>query len=680
MKVREDLLDAALRELGSIVSLCDLPSRDSILGASRDSPIEWNPVSSFRKSLLQSEDSYEEQQKVIELCVKHIDRIVRVDNAGSYTKNIIISGFPGGGKTFILMYVGLYALCQGLLPVSTAMMANRAVQLGGIHWHKLLCIPAEENMSISRRAEVSINKLNRHPKKLELIRRLCVFLSDEKSQHSSETTQCIDLILRRSRNINLLNGGILEIATMDHSQLQPIKGRPFLTSPNVIPCYTMVSLKNSVRAHNDPNFYRLQQITRMKYSAFEENPELIDEFKALCEGFTFVDSWNDPLITPSTFRCYAMQVPAKEAARNFLATVRALIPANLIRHAKSLDYEKRRTSRLDWALASESTSTVLESKVKEPRDLLFFRGAIYQCTYNQDEKFNQSQLAFCFELPQQDDLDLFRPVRVLLFPTTLKFEDFSFDPNATKDHYINQGFVEISMGVSPERIKYLNNDVQAFRKQYGLKHHVSGTIHSIMGDTKGKLATSTIHRMWCKGQLVVICSRTRRQEDTIFVGNKNETIEALAQLLEKRTMWCDYMEHVIDIISDNTDEKILHHSSFPYRICDISLPQAQTGYVFFMKSQRDDACVYIDSTNCLRTRLLQHNQGFDSSSHPPAEKRPFVLVGYICGFDRDIALMDYVKVNGELSSIVILKNGSKMVKMLSILHALLKVSILKVQS
>ena len=75
-------------------------------------------------------------------------------------------------------------------------------------------------------------------------------------------------------------------------------------------------------------------------------------------------------------------------------------------------------------------------------------------------------------------------------------------------------------------------------------------------------------------------------KNTIFVGNKSETISALKRLLSHCTQWCDYIDEVINIISESN--KSLHHNLrsmnqtyFPFRLCDISLPQDQTGAVFF---------------------------------------------------------------------------------------------------
>ena len=47
----------------------------------------------------------------------------------------------------------------------------------------------------------------------------------------------------------------------------------------------------------------------------------------------------------------------------------------------------------------------------------------------------------------------------------------------------------------------------------------------------------------------MILSRTKRAEDTIFVGDKNDTLLALKHLLTRRTQWTDYMEEVLKLIT-----------------------------------------------------------------------------------------------------------------------------------
>ena len=253
------------------------------------------------------------------------------------------------------------------------MMAHRAIQLGGWHWHKLLMIPVDRtnNMSVARMTEIAIERLEKHPERIEFIKSINLFLSDEIGQRSAEFDDVIDSICRIVRRLNVYKGNILEIATFDPTQLQPIKGKPFLISPNVIPSYKIVQINHSVRAQ-DETFYRIQQISRMNYKEFHLNPELLDEFERLCNNFTFVDSWTNSAITPSTFRIYSKQIPAKQASKDFIISVKAHIPVTERKEKKAIDLEKRRFSNQDWTQASSQIISHLEMKLKEPQLLLFF--------------------------------------------------------------------------------------------------------------------------------------------------------------------------------------------------------------------------------------------------------------------------------------------------------------------
>ena len=64
-------------------------------------------------------------------------------------------------------------------------------------------------------------------------------------------------------------------------------------------------------------------------------------------------------------------------------------------------------------------------------------------------------------------------------------------------------------------------------------------------------------------------------------------------------------------------------------------------YVYIIKSQRVDY-KYTGSTNDLKRRMLQHNEGLCQSSRP---YRPFVLEAYIAVKDKDraIKLEQYLK-------------------------------------
>ena len=57
-----------------------------------------------------------------------------------------------------MTYCALYAVSKGLRVTTTAMMAKRALQIGGTHWHKILILPTEKTLNPHRLAELSIIK------------------------------------------------------------------------------------------------------------------------------------------------------------------------------------------------------------------------------------------------------------------------------------------------------------------------------------------------------------------------------------------------------------------------------------------------------------------------------------------------------------------------------------------
>ena len=245
--VKSDIIKAGLRELGDACNCCNVPFHEQLNAATFDKPVNWDAISNFTRGENQSMNSYNEQLLAVRIGVDAIDNYLCIMNI-QYTKNVIITGFPGRGKTFVMMYVVLYARSKGLTVITVALMAHRAIQLGGWHWHKLLCIPVDRNnnMSVCRTTELAWQKLDRHPQRKEFVKSIHVFFNDEIGQKNAELDNVIDNLSRLVSNNNVYMGGKLLIGTYDPTQLQPISGRPLLTSPNVIPCYKIVLISTSV--------------------------------------------------------------------------------------------------------------------------------------------------------------------------------------------------------------------------------------------------------------------------------------------------------------------------------------------------------------------------------------------------------------------------------------------------
>ena len=101
-------------------------------------------------------------------------------------------------------------------------------------------------------ADIALTMITRNPIKYNILLPLDILSCDEFGQVPAEFLSIIDIILRRINKNNLFLGVLLIICTIDHTQIQPIKSRSFLTSTNVITYFKMVVLEKLVRAGDDP--------------------------------------------------------------------------------------------------------------------------------------------------------------------------------------------------------------------------------------------------------------------------------------------------------------------------------------------------------------------------------------------------------------------------------------------
>ena len=661
-KCLEEVINAVYLELGNLTTQCNVPSKEQLLNATIANRLHWDPVASFVQGEMQNEDSYNEQKFAIQKCKDTIDKYLGVENQLVMTKCVGIRGHPGAGKTFCMLYVLLYALSQGLFCVSSAKMSHRSLQLGGINWDKLLCLRGNEGKaSPYRRAELAVARLEKNERKKDIILSLSVVFADEMGQLSAEEFSVFDIILRHIRKNNLFFGGILIIGTLDHMQIQPIGGRPFLISNSIIPCFNMISLKVSVRVTGDL-YVELQSLVRQDFIEFERNPNLLQRVRYICSSiFSFVCNWNDPRITSQTFRVFTKRAPVRDALKHFQSylTQKHNNTPHELRVRRAYDTYKSRYSH-EWTLVQDDMKDELNQKCKEPETLMFEKGLIYTITFNDSTKSN-SQKAILYYLPSQVTLENFGSIKVLLSPPGCK--DVTYYSDKPKQYYIDRGFKEVNVECCPQRVYRLANNVQCMRKQYGMQHYVAGTVHAIMGDTLPSIATTISMNnrnfsLWDKGQLLVLISRTKEAKNTIFVGEKEDTLKALECILKTRTQWTDHMENILrcvtikqsneietrnQVVSVVTEEATMNYSAYPFRICDISLPTDCSGFVYMLISLRSMDFVYIGKTKDLHARLRSHQSGYGSKQSQPEHLRPYAYFAYICGFNGNETMMYYIE-------------------------------------
>ena len=90
------------------------------------------------------------------------------------------------------------------------------------------------------------------------------------------------------------------------------------------------------------------------------------------------------------------------------------------------------------------------------------------------------------------------------------------------------------------------------------------------------------------------------------------------------------MENILEIGSINRDSgnsqlPVFNHQDFPLRLCDIIVPQCNTGFVYMLVSVNVNTFTYIGETGNIHARLIQHNSGYGSQTTCTLSLRPYSL-------------------------------------------------------
>ena len=665
-EAKDKIVTAALTELEHSLTICNIPTKEVLVAATLENPSGWDALNSFGKTDVQSQESFVEQKKALTLCIQSINQF-RDPHRNIVVNNNVIHGGPGCGKTFLMSYLALYTRSLGLNVFVTSLQAKRANQLGGVHLHVLFCLDVNNHLSPQRMAELAIIKLLKDPIKHRFILTLQVLCCDEVGNISAELISVLDIICRRIRGNNIPFGGIYFLGTMDHMQFMSINGKPFLLNSLILTCFSMAKLSKSVRAASDPLLQEFQNITRLYPRQYQQNPELLNRFKELARDvFTFVPSWDDPSIDPNTLRFYSRKSPARVETERYIEQVRRSVERNggRVISRNCIDEENPVYSHRIWQNASEDTSRKLDQKLKEPRKLLFFKGATYEFTYNNPGNFQQSQLCVLTELPTQEDIDNFRNITVVAAPPGV--QEVEFSPDRTTEYYESKGWNVRQVATGRGNIHRFNN-IQAQRKQYGIKHRVTCTIHACLGDTVHKVATEISNTnngstWWDKAQVVVATSRTKIGKNTIFVGDRETTINALTNLVQQKNQFSEYQADVLALVStddniENSPNVLNTTQNYPHSMGSMNVPNDCTGYVYFIMSLNHTEYTYIGETQNISSRLVQHNSGNGSNSTCHSYYRPFALVAYICGFLGNANLRQYLERQWKISRDNLIQRG-----------------------
>ena len=642
---RNDQLTSICRALPAGLNI---PSQADVLACTKDQPINWDPVASFVKFSEQSDESFAEQLLAVTIGVRSIMRYSQQfgPNAVTFNKGNVVHGAPGSGKSYVIQYLSLYAMSQGLRLMTTTLMGVRANALGGIHWHRLFGVKPQGPANPFRQAEIALEKLDRKTNitLLHVIKTMDVLVIDECGQFSAQQLSILDIILRKARRSDIPFGGVLIFGTMDHTQLGAIKGWPFLLSSHILTDFNLIKLSHSVRAHSDRNFQRIQELTRMSPKKLMSNIAFKEEFIRLFQSsFSFAPNFDHESITSNVQCMYARRMPAFEAASRYVNRCESQFNIDGTPYILNIAVDMQRIVHTHYDF-SEATSdfmiTALNHGAKEPKKLLFFEGALFEATLNGDG-FNQSQLMLMVDLPTADMVGSKSPIKLYAAPPGVNYIDLT-DGIPSVHVLVNDGWTEVSVGHCPEH-HITQRGLVGYRQQYALRHIGSSTINKQLGNTIiGKCAIECTPDCcpWEKAQVVVGLSRTRRAQDTIIVGPPDFAANKMWDLITVSNQWTSYIEDLLDKLSIGgdanhvADQTFRYADRFPYRTCDIILPTDRSGYVYFLVSVRDFDRDYVGQTMNIAKRLRQHNSGRGARATADPFFRPYCVAAYICGLSH----------------------------------------------
>ena len=634
-QAREHLCDVLYLDVKS-TGMFDMPfDVGDLKKATLADPINWKP--SLRRTDIQSEESFAEQQLVIKAAVSAMDLYQNYYTA--QPKGVVAAGGPGSGKTSCLEAIGVIARARGLNVGMSANMCERALQLGGVHFARFCKLPHENVTNPCRVAELAIASLMRSTNETEYIRSLDVLLIDELGNVSAEMISALDIIFRRVRNNSGFFGGMLVFGSMDALQLRPVNGRPPLLSPQVPVCLDFLPLNNSVRAAADPNLQRLVQICRLDRNQLTEDvrKEFIHLIETQC---TFVPDWDDPRLKPDMLRMFATHTARIEAEGHLMAAAHKRYGTAGITRSVAIDHEASLEG--NWVKASATVSNLLTKKARQPTELIFYPGARYEITFNRTGHHAQSQLAVLADVPTQEQVRSFEPVRVYVAPFGTKAIPAELK---SEQDFLRAGFQIKFVGRAPSRVHYLGSGFQAKREQYGLRPRVAATIHAGMGQDLpaviSKVDGEEKYLLFQRELVVVLLSRTHFAKDIYFVGAPGETAINLWEALQRRSKFDAYLEYLMKQLTNETSEGTYRDvidipNHYPLRPIDLGLPDTSSGYAYVLTSVKKHyfgKVTYIGQCENLKKRYKEHRDGTATRQTADPEMRPWVLLAYVSGFE-----------------------------------------------
>lgn len=613
----------ALHYLGNPIN--GLPPVDDLVNATLPNPLPWIPV--LQQGPTQSAESFQEQQAALQMGIRAIDEFRSGQLA--FVRAPILLGPPGSGKSFITAHWGAYALAKGLNTIVTSVASERAAALGGEHIHLVFSIPVSSDLAPRSLAERALTRLARDPVKMEWLRSIRVFIHEEIGTEGAETLNVQNKILQFLHKSPVPFGGVLIMESGDPNQLPPITETLIWTSPSIITTMRLMMFQKFVRSATDRDLQEVLTLFQKLQPTDQDISRIQELIDQRCQ---FKDDWDQ--VPPEALQIFGRHKAEYSAIQRQLDHIMAE-PRIVKVVVNSLDQYTLDGGHVWSTLLQERLVKKMNRKLQTPQSITLYIGAVMRFTCNDTPTrrlFHQSQLCVVRELPVDGGsvgLWVAPPGRRTIPPTEQEFRQ--------------QGWTELRLPKMFTISERLEGSMLVRREQYPIRHYIASTIHKIMGDTLGMVATQisvhdSTYKLWLKSQLYVIISRVREMNNIIFVGPKRDIMDAIKVLLVQSTQWDGYVRHVVGklssanaVVNFSGPPRILFHAR-PFRPRDTPIPNDYSSYVYLLVSTKYPSYSYIGQTNRLARRVDQHNEGEAAGFTSSAHLIPWGVYAYVVGF------------------------------------------------
>ena len=287
--------------------------------------------------------------------------------------------------------------------------------------------------------------------------------------------------------------------------------------------------------------------------------------------------------------------------------------------------------------------------------LNIYNNAVVEMATNKDGVWDQGQIAILRELPSQEEVDNWLPLKAMLGPPSDSIPPVGYE-SMSNEELERSGWREVNI------FKVISQKVSlgtliGRRTQYPIRSRNASTIHKICGDTLRKGATQissdpkSKYYLWEKGLAVVLVTRFQYLSDLVFVDplGRDHVVDVLLETMNKTRQFYLFQKMIIEKVGirHETDEVLRDDESvqipsidldeFPYMPKDYPLPSALSnpnGFLYLLISLKDKRCTYIGETTNLKRRLIYHNQG-NRSGIADISKRPWIPLLFFTGFESE---------------------------------------------